>query len=143
MGFLRDRSRRYGAGNYPSLSLTPLIDTALTLLVVFMVTASVAHRSIRVDLPKGNTDDMKQDSQTHEMVVTIDAQERYYLDAVECGRQSLIATIRKQTEKAERPVVVYLHVDRHASCGSALELLDVLRAMEGVQSIAFDIDKSA
>ena len=48
----KKRTRRFST---PEISLTPLIDTALTLLVIFMITAPMIHNGIKVDLPQGNS----------------------------------------------------------------------------------------
>ena len=45
--------RRRQMVSMKEISLTPLIDTALTLLIIFMITAPMMQNSIKVQLPKG------------------------------------------------------------------------------------------
>ena len=48
------RRRRKTGCLVPEITLTPLIDTALTLLIIFMVTTPMMHNAIKVNLPRGN-----------------------------------------------------------------------------------------
>jgi len=134
----RNRQRRgKRSGLAPNVSLTPLIDMALTLLVVFMVAAPVAHHAIRVDLPRGTTEDAF-NKKIRDIVVGVDQQERYFLDDKPLARDALVREIREIAQ--QQPVVVFIRVDRRASAGSTIELLEVLRSVEGIQSVAFDIE---
>ena len=45
--------RRRTSAREPEITLTPLIDTALTLLIIFMVTTPMIHNAIKVNLPRG------------------------------------------------------------------------------------------
>ena len=64
----RIRKRKTRRFHMPEISLTPLIDTALTLLVIFMVTAPMIQHGIKVDLPHGAA---KEVSGQQELVVTM------------------------------------------------------------------------
>ena len=61
----------------PSLeiTLTPLIDTALTLLIIFMVTTPMIQNSIKIDLPKGAAQEAGKEQQ--EIVVSIDKKKKF------------------------------------------------------------------
>ena len=50
---MRSRGRRRRLQAMNDVSLTPLIDTALTLLIIFMVATPMMRNSIRVTLPSG------------------------------------------------------------------------------------------
>ena len=54
----RRKSRR-AAKHMPEISLTPLIDTALVLLVIFMVATPIMKNSLTIDLPKGHMKEEK------------------------------------------------------------------------------------
>ena len=66
------RKRRRGRRQLmmPEITLTPLIDTALTLLIIFMVTAPTIHNALKFDLPKGESQEGGKD--TSELIVRID-----------------------------------------------------------------------
>jgi len=52
----------------PHVSLTPLIDVALTLLIIFMITAPMVQNGIKIDLPQGNS---KEVGSQQELVVSM------------------------------------------------------------------------
>ena len=56
-----NRRKRRASVLMQEISLTPLIDMALTLLIIFMVTAPMLNNAIKVELPKGQAkeDDMR------------------------------------------------------------------------------------
>ena len=49
--------RRRARPSPQEISLTPLIDTALTLLIIFMVTTPMMHNAIKVNLPQGKSNE--------------------------------------------------------------------------------------
>ena len=48
------RRKRKKTASHLDVNLTPLIDMALTLLIIFMVTTPMMQNSIRINLPKGH-----------------------------------------------------------------------------------------
>ena len=65
-------SRRRKSNFIPEITLTPLIDTALTLLVIFMITTPIMKNSLKVSSPevKNNMDKInkKRNRLTSDMV---------------------------------------------------------------------------
>ena len=55
----RSRSRRFGRpktqGRISEINVTPLIDLAFALLIIFMIAAPMMEQSIRIDLPEQST----------------------------------------------------------------------------------------
>ena len=56
----RSRSRRFGRpktqGRISEINVTPLIDLAFALLIIFMIAAPMMEQSIRIDLPEQSSD---------------------------------------------------------------------------------------
>ena len=124
----------------PNVSLTPLIDTALTLLVVFMVAAPVAHHAVHVDLPRGESTESTAEKNEGEVIISIDRDGKIYLGKETIDRKNLIDAIKKIVHNNKQGSTVYLQVDRRSEAGLAIELLTDLRGVEGVDSVAFTID---
>lgn len=137
---LRRRRRIYQTN--PNVSLTPLIDTALTLLVVFMVAAPVAHHAVRVDLPHGESAESTSDKQQSEIIITIDRDGLIYMGQDKMKRADISAAVQKNIQGAGKAPTIYLQVDRRAEAGIAIELLTDLRGIEGVDCVAFTIDNN-
>src|SRR5438045_8238341 len=76
------------------LSMTSLIDTALTLLMVFMIATPAIHNAIKVTLPKGNAQETNA-AQADEVVVFIDKDGIFYINNKKCPQVDLIAEIKK------------------------------------------------
>lgn len=137
---MRRRRRMYQTT--PNVSLTPLIDTALTLLVVFMVAAPVAHHAVRVDLPQGESSEASSEKNQGEVIITIDRDGRMYLGKESTDRKHIIDAVKKEIQRMGKTCTVYLQVDRRSEAGLAIELLTDLRGVEGVECVAFSIDNN-
>jgi biopolymer transport protein TolR len=59
------------------INVVPYIDVMLVLLIIFMVTAPLLSLSVDVELPKSNARSV--DSKSDPVIVTVDADGRYYL----------------------------------------------------------------
>ena len=92
MRSLRSRRRRLVAMN--DVSLTPLIDTALTLLIIFMVATPMMRNSIRVTLPSGQA--KEDNSKEQDLIVQIsENKELQFNGEVIKGLDQLIAELKK------------------------------------------------
>ena len=115
----------------PEISLTPLIDTALTLLLIFMVTAPVVHNGIKVALPQGQT---KEASDEQELVVSMTADGVLYLNSEQVERKQLLQALQKTLQnQTERPV--FVRADENLSYGTIIGLVDELK-QSGVGLVA-------
>jgi len=133
------RRRRKRVARLPEVSLTPLIDTALVLLVIFMVTTPIMHNSIVVDLPEGN---MKEgaDPTVSSCVVAITASEKLQLNGKAYTLDTLLAELAKQiaTSKDKR---VYVNCDRKASSGMLVKVVDSIKYVAGVERVVLSTER--
>ena len=133
MGRLRT-SRRRARKTIAEVSLTPLIDTALTLLIIFMVTAPIMNNSIRVTLPKGQS---REDAGAkQELIVTIDRQGRLFFNGQPAATSDiLIALIKKQVAQNDDKTV-FVQADETVFYGKVLELVDNIKVVGGISYVA-------
>jgi len=115
----------------PDVSLTPLIDTALTLLVIFMITAPMVRYGIKVNLPHGTS---QQVSDLQELAVTIDPEGKLYVNNRSIDKQDLARTVHAELA-GQRDVPVYVRADRSISYGLVIEVVDILKR-SGVHLVA-------
>ena len=128
---MRRRKRRFKRVALPEVSLTPLIDTALTLLVIFIITVPAIQNGIKVDLPQGNS---KEVGTQQELVVTLNKEGKLYFNSYPIDRRSLVDTVTKAMKTQEdRPV--YVRADRTVSYGKVIEIVDELK-VAGVKYVA-------
>ena len=128
---MRKRRRRFRHFKPPEISLTPLIDTALTLLVIFMITAPMIQNGIKVDLPQGNA---KEVGSQQELVVSVNKAGKLFFNSYPIDRSSLVDTVKKAMgDKGDVPV--YIRADENVSYGRVIEIVDELK-VAGVKYIA-------
>ena len=120
----------------PEICLTPLIDTALTLLVIFMVTTPMIQNSIKIDLPEGTLKEASAPQQ--EIVVSIDKQDTIYVNNMPVGLPQLAEAIQKAMTTAQqehkKPAYVWVAVDKNKSCPAAT-LISVIETVKKIGGI--------
>jgi biopolymer transport protein ExbD len=131
------RSRRRSRGRslaIPEVSLTPLIDTALTLLIIFMITAPMMTHIIKVELPSSRTDESSGHEQ-QEFIVSIDKQKNLYLNAQKMAMGTLIQKLKTEIGKQEN-TVVFVQADQGVSYGQVIDVVDTLKTVGGIKYVA-------
>lgn len=118
----------------PELNITPLIDVALTLLVIFMVTAPMVQNNIKVFLPAGKSKEL---AQQQECVVSITKEKEFFFNSYPVKQDDVVTMVKKWIEQApETPV--FIRADAAVSYGLVLEVMDHLK-YAGVRSVALSM----
>src|SRR5579863_2611478 len=113
------RFRRRTSNMMFDISMTPLIDVALTLLVIFIVATPMMQNAIRVSLPKGKA---KEDNGSRqEIVVYVD--KKIFFNGNEVKPDQLVDALKKKIGD-QKDKMVYVKADQVVSYGSVLELVD-------------------
>lgn len=107
----------------PEISLTPLIDTALTLLVIFIVTAPMVQNGIKVNLPHGKS---KETGNKQEFVVTMQKSGLVSFNSYPVEKEQLVETVKKALINHEDEPV-YVRADEAVSYGKVIEIVDSLK----------------
>lgn len=126
------RSRR-NKTQLADISLTPLVDTALTLLIIFMVTASTVQNAIRVTLPKGQAKENVNVQQ--ELVVYIDKDGTFFFNQQQVDIKALIAQIQESVG-LDKERTIFVKADQAVCYGTVLELVDHIKVVGGVKYVA-------
>jgi biopolymer transport protein TolR len=115
----------------PEVSLTPLIDVALTLLIIFMITAPMVQNGIKIDLPQGNS---KEVGTQQELVVSMRKDGKMFFNSYPITKETLVSSIQKALAQQEN-IPVYVRADESISYGKVIEVVDELK-MAGVKYVA-------
>ncbi|MEF9956720.1 MAG: biopolymer transporter ExbD [Acinetobacter sp.] len=115
------------------MNLIPLIDIMLVLMIIFLVTATVANPSIPLALPKTTAEVQPQPPKA--LTVSIKANGEILLNAQSSNLQEL-ETRFKEAAKAEQKPTVELEADEEAKYDTVAQVMS--RASEaGLSDIAF------
>lgn len=136
--FGRRSFRKRSASGLPEVSLTPLIDTALTLLVIFMVTTPMMQNAIKVDLPKGAAKETGQAKQ--ELVVYIDKDGKIFFNNNAITQEKLVAELQKIVKSNEQQGL-FVKADTAVPYGRVLEIVDQIKVVGGIHYVALATQK--
>jgi biopolymer transport protein TolR len=128
---IRGRRRRLQRIKSPEVSLTPLIDTALTLLIIFMITAPVMQNGIKVNLPDGNS---KEVGAQQELVVTLNKDGKLFFNSFPVEHEKLVSTVNGAMNGRD-DIPVYIRGDKDVSYGQVIDVVDMLK-IAGVKYVA-------
>lgn len=133
------RRRKRGLSRLPEVSLTPLIDTALVLLVIFMVATPIMHNSLAIDLPEGN---MKEDVDPtiSSLIVAIMPSGKLHLHGRTYSLESLLKELPRQV-KASKENKVYVNCDRKVSSGTLIKVIDSIKYVAGVEHVVLSTER--
>jgi biopolymer transport protein ExbD len=116
-----------GRKAYDDINITPMLDLAYVLLVIFILMATASVQGIKVDLPKASSTVSL--SQPKTIALTVNAEGQVFMDAFPVTLPELETRLR--SEKAENPEVpIILKGDATAQYGRVTEVLDLLRRLE-------------
>lgn len=137
---MRNRRMRRSRKNIEELPLTPLIDTALTLLIIFMITSPMMHNAIKVNLPQGKAKEDKALKQ--DIIVYVDKEGSVYLNETKTTLEQLVADLSQDVLKQSEGTV-YVKADKDVHYGRVIQTVDTLKVAGGVRYVALATQKQA
>jgi biopolymer transport protein ExbD len=124
----RDFKRPNKLAVISDLNVTPLIDLAFSLLIIFMITTPVIEQYNRIDLPTQNSDNNQKPPEKEDKFITIDAEGRYNWgqDAVSKNElESLLDQVAK--DSGEQPTI-HLRGDRTLPYQKIMDVINMLKS---------------
>ena len=121
MGLELGRSR----GLRSEINVTPFVDVALVLLIIFMVVTPLLQRGKDVRLPPGRGGEAAR-TQANLIVVSITADKRIWIDADAHTEESFVTALTQKLARAPGSQVLI-------KGDEALSVADVRRVIAGVQ----------
>jgi len=125
------------------INVVPYIDVMLVLLVIFMVTAPLLTQGIEVDLPKANSEPIKEVPNHQPLVLSVDADGNLYInvgddeDEPTTGKDVVARVGAILRNRPETPILV--KADRAVPYGRVVGAM-VLLQQGGAESIGFVTD---
>ena len=113
------------------INITPLVDTLLVLLIIFMVTAPAMTRSVGIDLPtpkqrsKAQAEKAPQEKPNF-VVVGLNKEENYVFEEIEYAQEDFFEKFPGLIEGIE-PEKIFLHIDKKVFYEQIIELMTFLQ----------------
>lgn len=111
------------------INVVPYIDVMLVLLVIFMVAAPMMRPGIDVELPESTSGPLDLDENEPTLVVSVKADQSYYINTGEAEEPVALDVIRERAEKiltANPEIKVLVEGDRNLPYGVIINLMSVL-----------------
>jgi biopolymer transport protein ExbD len=112
---------------YDELNLTPLMDLAWNLLIVFIIMATATVQGISVNLPKASAAPSLAKAKTRAVTITADG--RIYLDTSVVTPEELEVRLG-QAKAADPAVPVVVKGDASIQYERVIEVLDIIKRLE-------------
>lgn len=123
---MRKFSKRFESTVVSELNVTPLIDLAFTLLIIFMITTPLMEQSLQVSLPDSKPQGAPSSSPTTVKQVTIDAAGNVHLEKQLISLTELEIALTQL--KADDPsAAVALRADKELKYQQLIDVLDVIK----------------
>ena len=130
-----------GGGFQPitGINVTPLVDIALVLLIIFMVTATyIVALTIKVELPKARTGE---ETPVSTLALTLGRQGDVLLNGKAVDDAGIRAAVLKEMAE-KKDVQVIISADREVTHGTVVRYIDLTKQL-GVFKFAINIEDVA
>ncbi len=104
------------------INMTPLIDLTFLLLITFNITFPLREPGSSVQLPKARAGDLQAD---RARTVTVDREERLYLDEMPLAADALEARLR-ELQAADPDAVVMVRADERVPYAAVVRVLKIM-----------------
>lgn len=109
------------------INVVPYIDVMLVLLIIFMVTAPMLMQGVDVELPRVSTEPLPADDDRENLVVSITADQEYYLELGDDSPQSVplseVEAFVRQVLDNRPGTAVLVRGDQSVPYGRVVELM--------------------
>ena len=119
------RGKRRSYSQLSEINVTPFVDVMLVLLIVFMVSAPLMTVGVPVDLPKTAAPSLPADNKP--LFITIDTQNRIYVQETQVELDNLVPLLRAITENNPEARVL-VRGDAKIQYGTMLQVMGTISA---------------
>lgn len=119
------------------INVTPLIDLAFSLLIIFMITAPLLEQTIPLNLPAESQSPQSTDEKPFQ-VVSIDKKGEYYWGKENVSLTRIKALLADVSKKPEPPVI-HLRADESLPYQKVITLVDLLKQYQ-LNQISLDTE---
>lgn len=126
--------RRNKTISLPEITLTPLIDTALTLLIIFMVTTPMMKDSLKINLPDVHNPGEKVEAQ-NKLEILVSKDNRIQVNDQIISNNDLVRKTKDYLKESKDKIII-INGDKDAPYDSIIKILDQINSVEGEKYVA-------
>ncbi len=105
------------------INITPLLDLAFVLLIIFVITTPLLEKGLDLTLPTGRNSSPHPPEQRNVRTVEIDAAGRYFMNKTFLPLPQLVANLAQQF-RANPNLVIYIRADENSRMKDFVALTD-------------------
>ena len=124
----RDFKRKNKLAVISDLNVTPLIDLAFSLLIIFMITTPVIEQYNRIDLPDQPSEQDQPLPEIDDEFITIDAEGTYHWGQVKVSKDELEERLDRIAASSGEQPVIHLRGDRSLRYQKIFDAINMLKA---------------
>ena len=124
----RDFKRPNKLAVISDLNVTPLIDLAFSLLIIFMITTPVIEQYNRIDLPTQNSDNNQKPPEKEDKFITIDAEGRYNWGQDAVSKNELETLLDQVSKDSGDQPTIHLRGDRTLPYQKIMDVINMLKS---------------
>ena len=124
----RDFKRENKLAVISDLNVTPLIDLAFSLLIIFMITTPVIEQYNRIDLPDQASSENQPPPQVDDQFITIDAEGSYHWGQDKVSTKELEEKLDEVALGDGEQPVIHIRGDRSLRYQKIFDVINMLKA---------------
>lgn len=124
---MRRFSQRNALVTLADINITPLLDLAFVLLIIFVITTPLLEQGMKLNLPSGGQTDTKPLDPKNIRTVEVDAQGRYMMLKRYISLEQLVANLAGEYRTNPR-LLVYIRADENGPYRHVAGILNRLEA---------------
>ena len=124
----RDFKRPNKLAVISDLNVTPLIDLAFSLLIIFMITTPVIEQYNRIDFPTQNSDNNQKPPEKEDKFITIDAEVRYNWGQDAVSKNELETLLDQVAKDSGDQPTIHLRGDRTLPYQKIMDVINMLKS---------------
>lgn len=124
----RDFKRANKLAVISDLNVTPLIDLAFSLLIIFMITTPVIEQYNRIDLPDQTTNEKQPPPEMDDQFITIDSDGAYHWGQDKVSKFELETKLDEIASSQEEQPVIHIRGDKSLRYQKIFDVINMLKA---------------
>jgi biopolymer transport protein ExbD len=124
---MRRFSDRQSLVTLSDINITPLLDLAFVLLIIFIIASPMMKNSIKLDLPQGGSPEQSL-KKSDIRIVEIDRQGQLRLSGKSTNLATMLDAVSSAFKKNPR-LIVKVDADENSTYGTAFSVVDGLREL--------------